>query len=111
MKHKKTIVISAALALGLSAGAMAAQSSFQTTQLASGYGHDSSMTKDTDGKCGGKTDMKGADGKCGMTHSKANDGKCGNMDKMTSGATVNSKMKSKTCGNAKCGADKKSMSQ
>ena len=121
MNHKKTIVISAALALGLSSGAMAAQSSFQATQLASGYGNDSGMTKDAsenDGSkmseqsCGGDMNkMKG--GSCGADHSKANGGNCGgNMDKMTSGARMDGKMKNADgkCGEGACGADKKSMS-
>ncbi len=131
MSNKKTMIIGTALALGLSAGAMAAQPSFQADQLASGYGngHDK-VEKIGDHKCGAK--MKdascGADHKsdtakdkmkdhsCGADHmadmkkNKMKDGSCGAnhaADMAKEKSEAKGKMKEGKCGEHTCGAKHK----
>ncbi|WP_320819789.1 hypothetical protein [Thalassolituus sp.] len=106
-----TSALSAAVLLGASAASFAAENPFASQSLTSGY--QVAEKAEMEGKCGGKTEMKGkseAEGKCGGK-SEA-EGKCGGKAEMKGKADAEGKCggdkakKEGKCGEGKCGAAK-----
>lgn len=108
-----TVALGAAFTASLTMGAtaQAVGNPFATQILDRGYMVADAGNKMGDGKCGNMTNDKAGDGKCGGTKKDAAPAKAKSMEGKCAANTKEiapSKAKDGKCGEAKCGANKKS---